>query len=222
MSISLHFAKDKSKFEVKNIYCVGKNYLDHVKEFANYEVPVEPVIFCKPVSALCQSGSSVSIPVLDGTAISSDLQNEVELVLAVGFEFESRDFSLEGVVAGIGVGFDMTLRDVQSVAKSKGLPWTISKGFRNSAPVSELYEPDFPESGIEFSINVNGMRRQHGNSNNMIFDFESILKYINDIFVLQKGDIIFTGTPSGISTLNSGDSLEGFLFDKKVLEINIT
>lgn len=222
MISSLYFAKDKSNFEVKNIYCVGKNYLDHVKEFANYEIPKEPVIFMKPTSALCQSGSEVSIPKIVGQYISEDLQNEVELVIAIGNEFSNTNYSFNKVVAGIGIGFDMTLRDVQSIAKSKGLPWTVSKGFRNSSPVSELFEPELPDSGIEFSINVNGERRQHGNSNDMLFDFESIMKYINDVFNLQKGDIIFTGTPSGISTLRIGDFLEGFYFDKKVLEINIS
>ena len=95
MISSLQFAKDKSSFEVKNIFCVGKNYLDHVKEFANYEIPKEPVIFLKPTSALCYSGSSVRIPQIDGKDVSTDLQNEVELVIAVASEFSNENYTLE-------------------------------------------------------------------------------------------------------------------------------
>ena len=212
------FADSNENFRVGNIYCIGKNYPDHIKEFTDAAQPNEPVVFIIPKSALCKSGCRVSIPVVNNKKISDNIQNEVEIVLAVFRNFNNSDFNLNSVVQGIALGFDITLRDVQTNAKLNGMPWSVSKGFKNSAPISEIYHLKNINNEINFSLSINGETKQTGNTLNMIFSFEEILKYLNSIFALEAGDLIFTGTPSGVTSLNSGDILEGFLNNKKVLE----
>ncbi len=203
-------------FEVNNIYCVGKNYLDHIKEFGGIEPEAAPVIFIKPNSAIITDSEEISIPEINGKQISNELHYETELIVAMG------DGASESIF-GYAVGFDMTLRDLQGEAKTKGLPWTTSKGFKTSAPVSEI----IPSSQIENPMNVeikgyiNGELRQSANTSEMITDIFRIINYIDKIFGIRKGDLIFTGTPSGVGKVNHGDLLTAKLGNLIELKVKV-
>ncbi len=224
----LRFRSSSDKFVVRNIFCIGKNYLDHIKEFDTpagaAEVPKTPVVFLKPTSAIMADRVMVSIPVYNGKPISNDLQNEVELVVVIGkggFDITA-DRAMEHVL-GYAVGIDFTLRDIQSEAKAKGLPWEIAKGFRSSSPVSEIVRKEEigdPEN-LGIRLKVNGVTKQDGNTSQMIFRINYIIHYLSSIFGLSEGDIIFTGTPAGITKLNPGDTIEAEIDSIGKLNIKI-
>lgn len=212
------------RIQVNNIYCIGKNYLDHIKEFANPEVPKTPVVFCKPNTALLNYGETVSIPEINGKPMSENMQNEVEIVIVIGKDgYKIPETEAEEHILGYAIGMDLTLRDLQATAKEKGLPWTVAKGFSTSAPVSDiiLKENIKDIQNIEFGLDINGNRKQFTNSNLMIFKIKYLVSYLSNIFYLSKGDLIFTGTPEGISKLNSGDKLKAYLSDLVSLEVTV-
>lgn len=214
--------------DVQNVYCIGKNYLDHIKEFDTpekaAEVPKKPVIFLKPNSSVMGSERTVRIPVVNGKRISENLQNEVEMVIVIGKEGEDipESKALDHVF-GYAVGIDFTLRDLQSQQKEKGLPWATSKGFRTSAPVSEVLKTgnDFSAEALNISLKINGETKQSANTSMMIFKIRFIISYLSQIFSLRKGDIIFTGTPSGITTLKTGDIILAQIENIGKLEVTI-
>jgi 2-keto-4-pentenoate hydratase/2-oxohepta-3-ene-1,7-dioic acid hydratase in catechol pathway len=211
---------------VQNVYCVGKNYLDHIKEFdaenVINSVPVEPIIFLKPNTSVSCDSKSVSIPEFKGKNISDNLQNEVELVIVVGKD--GKDIAQERAydhILGYAVGIDFTLRDIQSELKKKGLPWTLSKGFWGSAPVSSITGKE-ESGGIEdkrISLQLNGETKQKGNTSEMIFKVPYLIYYISHIFGIRKGDLIFTGTPAGVTKLNKGDLVRAEI--ESIGELNI-
>ena len=209
-------------FRVNNIFCIGKNYLMHIKEFGGKEPEKNPVIFTKPNSAIISDREEVVIPEYNGRKISGELHYETELVVAIGKELTGDNIS--DCIKGYAVGFDMTLRDVQDEAKQKGLPWTTAKGFRTSAPVSdivlkhEIINPD----NINFMGFVNGELKQSVNTSEMIISINEILKYIDSIFSLQSGDLIFTGTPAGVGKVKSGDLLEASLVNLVQLKVRVS
>jgi 5-carboxymethyl-2-hydroxymuconate isomerase len=202
------------RLEVENVYCIGKNYLEHIREFdtkgKKEETPEEPVIFLKPNSSVTES-SEVKIPVFKNRKISENLQNEVELVVIIGKdginvpEAEAGDY-----VYGYAVGIDFTLRDLQAEFKKKGLPWTLSKGFLTAAPVSEIVRKNEISSidNLKMCLKINGILKQDASTSQMIFSVQYLIHYISYIFGVKRGDIIFTGTPAGITKLNSGDVVE--------------
>lgn len=187
-----------------NIYCVGRNYADHAKELKN-ELPREPLIFLKAPAALR--------PLAEGPlAFSAEtFHHEVELVLLVGryVALGARSEATAGVIAAIGLGLDLTRREVQDELKKKGLPWTLAKSFAGSALLHPLraLDPKIPLEGIEFSLDVNGEPRQLGRSQDMIFSFATILQYLVGLHPLYPGDLIYTGTPAGVGPLRKGDAL---------------
>jgi 2-keto-4-pentenoate hydratase/2-oxohepta-3-ene-1,7-dioic acid hydratase in catechol pathway len=213
---------------VQNVYCVGKNYADHIKELDTpekpAEIPKEPVIFLKPNSAVTNGSGAVRIPEINGVKISDNLQNEAELVIVIGKdgagipEDEAMDY-----IFGYAVGIDFTLRDIQTEQKKKGLPWAVSKGFLTSAPVSEVVKKEEIENphALNITLKINGVMKQNGNTSSMIFKISYIVHYISSIFSLQKGDIIFTGTPAGITKLNHGDVVEAEIENIGKLIINV-
>ncbi|MFD1848803.1 fumarylacetoacetate hydrolase family protein [Oceanobacillus bengalensis] len=187
--------------EIKNIFCIGRNYKDHALELGN-DVPDTPMVFSKPTHALVKGdGSVISYPNDQG-----DIHHELELVLYIGNDVEE-GFKVDDVVTNMALGIDFTLRDVQSVQKKKGHPWLIAKGFKNSAVITDFW--DFP--GVEtcketdFSLLCNEETVQHGNIQSVIFDFQTILEYIHEKFGLGKGDIIYTGTPEGVQAITDKD-----------------
>jgi len=201
--------------EVQNVFCAGRNYADHIAEMATpgnkIEIPAEPVIFLKPNSSVINDFAYVKIPEVKKKKISSDLQNEVELVVVIGKDGHniSEDAAMQYVL-GYAVGIDFTLRDLQSESKKNGMPWAISKGFFTSAPVSDIVlKRDLPDAeNLDIKLSINGETHQSANTSQMIFKIKYIIHYISSIFALRKGDIIFTGTPAGITTLKTGDIVE--------------
>ena len=123
----------------------------------------------------------------------------------------------------IGLGIDFTARDLQDKAKNKGLPWALAKGFDGSAPVSEFFPvSNFKDiNDLEFSLKINGETRQKGRSSLMLFNFNQIIAYISKFITLKEGDLIFTGTPKGVGPVEIGNKLEGYIEDKKLLEVEI-
>lgn len=222
--IELTILDSKEKVKVNNIFCIGKNYVDHIHEFTNPEIPKEPVVFMKPNTSIITNNGKVGVPELNGKKISNDLQNEVEIILIIGKDTHkvSKENAFEHI-SGYAIGLDLTLRDIQAYEKSKGLPWTTAKGFYSSCAVSDIIAKDKIEnpSDINFTLEKNGEQIQKGNSSLMIFDIPTIINYLSHIFKLVEGDIIFTGTPSGISTLHSGDKLLAKLENKVELNIEV-
>jgi 5-carboxymethyl-2-hydroxymuconate isomerase len=202
---SVKIKNSDKEFVVGKIVCVGRNYAEHAKELGN-EIPEKPVIFLKPVSSMIYSGDKIIHP-----DFSTDMHHEVELVLLIGETI--KDASLiqaEEAIAGYGVGLDMTLRDIQNELKKKSHPWTIAKCFDTSAVVSEFQLKSTKQLTIEeeISLTVNGAVKQKEKLNKMIFSPEEIVQYISSLMILEKGDLIFTGTPVGVSKVNRGDQLK--------------
>lgn len=200
------------------IIAVGKNYSDHIKEMGS-ETPEDPIIFLKPDTALLANNSVFYLP-----DFSNNVQFEAELILKISREGKNIEEKFaHKYFDGIGLGIDFTARDLQQKAKEKGNPWTLAKGFNGSAPVSE-FSPlsSFPDiHNISFSLEVNGITKQKGNSRMMLFSFSRIIAYISKFITLKKGDIIFTGTPEGVDKVSIGDKLIGYIEQKKILEIEV-
>ena len=200
------------------IICIGRNYSEHAKELKN-EIPDKPVLFLKPQTSLLKDNKPFYYP--DWT---NDIHYEVELVLKVCKQgkYISENFAWK-YVDEVTAGVDFTARDLQSQQKAKGLPWEIAKAFDNSAVIGK-FSP-VPEtaasSGIDFSLKLNGAEVQKGNSNEMIFSVGKIIEYASQFFTLQKGDLIYTGTPAGVGPVKTGDRLEGFLESEKVFDFEI-
>lgn len=195
------------------ILCVGRNYTEHAKELGN-AVPENPVIFSKPDTALLKNGEPFYHP-----DFSSDIHHEVELVIKIskmGKKIQpkfARNYFNE-----IGLGVDFTARDTQSKLKEKGLPWELAKAFDGSAPIGDFIKVEGLDlSNINFSLKKNGEVVQQGNTSQMIFPFEEIVSFVSQYFTLKVGDLIYTGTPAGVSKINIGDKLEGFVEDQPML-----
>ncbi|QIL75189.1 MULTISPECIES: fumarylacetoacetate hydrolase family protein [Hymenobacter] len=201
------------------ILCIGRNYAEHIAELKN-ETPDEPVIFAKPDTALLQRNQPFFYP-----DFSQDIHHEIELVMRIcknGKNIEPQFAS--NYFDAIGLGIDFTARDLQSKAKAKGLPWELAKGFDGSAPLSTTFKPvtEFADLGnINFRLEVNGEVRQQGNSGMMLHDFAAQIAYISRFITLKMGDLIFTGTPSGVGPVHIGDRLEGYIENEKLLDVAV-
>lgn len=200
------------------IFAIGRNYVEHIKELNN-ETPDEPVIFTKPDTALVRNNQPFYYP-----EFSKDIHYEVELVLRIckmGKNIHEK--FAHTYFDAIGLGIDFTARDLQSIAKYKGLPWALAKGFDGSAPVSDFLSLDFFKdiNNINFSLYMDGEVKQQGNSSLMLYSFNQIISYISKFITIRSGDLIFTGTPKGVGPIKVGNKLEGFIEDKKLLDIEI-
>ena len=199
------------------IICIGRNYAEHAKEMKS-EIPAEPVFFMKPETALLK-GTDFYYP-----DFTKDLHHEVEIVFKIckNGKHIAEEFAA-GYYNEIGVGIDFTARDLQMQCKEKGLPWEKAKAFDNSAPVSEFSSKEKFTSlnNINFDLKINGMQRQKGNTKDLIFSFEKIIAYVSKFVTLKTGDLIFTGTPEGVSAVRTGDVLEAFIENKKMLTLHI-
>ena len=200
------------------VIAIGRNYAAHIAELQN-ERPSKPVVFLKPETAILKPGMPFYHP-----DFSNDIHHEIELVLKVckPGKYLEKKFA-HRYFEEIGLGIDFTARDLQKECKEKGLPWEIAKGFNGSAPigdfmpVSEIGELD----NIDFHLTVNGETRQKGNTSHLLFDFGTIIEYVSQFFLLKKGDLIYTGTPAGVGPVKIGDHLEGFIGDKKMLDLEV-
>lgn len=201
------------------IICIGRNYAEHAKELNN-EVPSEPVIFLKPETALIPKGHPFFYP-----GHTADLHYEVELVLRVSRlgKHIDRKFAHK-YYDEVGIGIDFTARDIQQECKKKGLPWEKAKAFDHSAPLSQKFIPlaALPDpKRINFTLHKNGTLVQSGNSSDMLFDFDELIVQISKYFTLKMGDLIFTGTPSGVGPVQQGDVLEAAIEGEKLLKLRI-
>ena len=187
------------------IFCIGRNYVEHVQELSN-TVPTKPVIFIKPATCLIGPGEKIHFP-----KHGKELHHEVEIVVKIGSEGRVvREEEAISFVSAVTVGLDLTLRDVQADLKKKGLPWEIAKAFEQSAPIGDFvpYDKSVELNNISFGCKVNGIERQTGNSRDMIFSIPRLLVELSKIWVLHEGDLIYTGTPSGVGPLEIGDTIE--------------
>lgn len=201
----------------RSIYCVGKNYPDHAREMASWKTdkpePLhekEPVIFMKPGTALSTDGCT-SIPRFEGQLASRNLHYEGELVLLIGADADEVSLAdASAIIAGYAAGLDMTLRDVQLEAKNAGNPWLKSKGFRQSALVSEFIAPESagPWAELAISLRLNGEQKQHSKVSKMTFSPAYLVHYLSYIYGLRAGDLVFTGTPAGVGSVLPGDRLD--------------
>jgi acylpyruvate hydrolase len=190
---------------VGTIICLGRNYREHAREMKE-ELPTQPMLFLKPGSSIIHDGEIIHTP-----PFSSLLHHEVELVAVVGSGGKniSKGKAMSHI-AGYTVGLDMTLRDVQKLAIKSGLPWSVAKGFDTSAPISDAVKTEtVPDPhALKIELKVNGKVRQSSNTSKMIFKLDYLVEYISSIFRLEKGDLIFTGTPEGVDQAMPGDTLE--------------
>jgi 2-keto-4-pentenoate hydratase/2-oxohepta-3-ene-1,7-dioic acid hydratase in catechol pathway len=188
------------------IFCIGKNYGEHIKELGG-KTPEEPVVFMKPVSNIVAPGETLRMP-----RHGNLLHHEVEVVLLIGRA--GQDISKANAlshIAGVTLGLDLTLRDVQVRLKKTGLPWELSKSFEQSAPLGifKAYDPDSIDlKNFSFTCSVNDVLRQEGNTRDMLFPITSLIHTLSRWWTLQPGDIVFTGTPAGVGPLKAGDRVE--------------
>ncbi|MBP6665294.1 MAG: fumarylacetoacetate hydrolase family protein [Chitinophagales bacterium] len=200
------------------IFCIGRNYAKHVKELGN-DLPTEPIVFCKPPTALLNDGKPFYHP-----NFSENIHHEIELVLRVCKNGKAIDPKFAHKYYNqITVGIDFTARDWQNKLKDKGQPWEIAKAFDGSAPVGSFIPLSEIEdmSNIEFSMTKNEQVVQHGFTRDLIFSFDELVSYISRFFTIQPGDLIFTGTPEGVSQVKIGDNLEGFIGNRKLLSCKV-
>jgi acylpyruvate hydrolase len=200
------------------IICIGRNYTEHAKELNN-PVPAEPVFFMKPDSALLLNNKPFFLP-----DFSNDIHHEVEVVIRINRlgkhieeQFANRYYS------EVGLGIDFTARDIQQRCKEKGLPWEIAKAFDQSAPLGNFIEVDkLPDrNAINFELYKNNELVQKGNTAGMLFSVDKIISYVSKYLTLKIGDIIYTGTPSGVGPVKIGDTLKGTLEGKTMFEFQV-
>ncbi|MGZ3866147.1 MAG: fumarylacetoacetate hydrolase family protein [Bacteroidia bacterium] len=200
------------------IICIGRNYAEHAKEMKS-EVPTEPVFFMKPETALLKNSKDFYYP-----DFTKDLHHEVEIVLKISKNGKhiAEEFA-HNYYNEIGIGIDFTARDLQMKCKEKGLPWEKAKAFDNSAPVSDFIPKEKFASlaNLSFNLDINGKSRQRGNTKDLIFSNEKVIAYVSKFVTLKTGDLIFTGTPEGVSAVNIGDVLEASIENQKLLTLNI-
>ncbi|WP_372775162.1 fumarylacetoacetate hydrolase family protein [Mangrovibacterium sp.] len=201
------------------IICIGRNYSEHVRELKN-EIPSEPVIFMKPDSALLRNNDPFYIP-----SFSQDVHFECELIVRInrlGKNIEPR--FANRYYDAIGLGIDFTARDLQNKLKDKGLPWEKAKAFDRSAVIGSDFIPvnELPDvKAIKFQLKKNGELVQNGNSGQMLFPIDELISQVSNYFSLKIGDLIYTGTPSGVGPVTIGDRLEGFLEGRKMFDFEV-
>ena len=200
------------------IICIGRNYVDHINELKNQR-PDSPVIFLKPETSIINKKHPFFVP-----NFSKDIQYEVEILVkinrlgrAISTEFSHKYYN------HIGLGIDFTARDIQNILKNKGLPWEKSKAFDGSALIGKwINKSEIPDlKNINFNLEKNGKIVQVGNTSNMLWDIDELISEISKYFTLKIGDIIFTGTPSGVGKVDENDILVGRIGEKECFSINI-
>ena len=217
--VSLAVVGEQMRFPVRRIFCVGRNYADHVREMGNDPKSEPPIFFTKPGDALVESGAVISYPML-----TSNFHHEVELVVALakgGAAIEAKDAL--GHVWGYAVGVDLTRRDLQNEAKKAGQPWDAAKGFDHSAPVGALTPAGARGvmKSARISLRVNGEKKQDANLGEMIWSVPEIIAALSRTWELRAGDLIFTGTPSGVSALQRGDEVRAEIEGLSPLQFSI-
>ena len=196
------------------IICIGRNYVEHAKELNN-PVPTKPMFFVKPDTALLRTHMFYIPP------FSNNIHYELELVVKikkVGKSISKR--FAPNYYDEISLGLDLTARDLQEESKEKGMPWEIAKGFDSSAPIGKWYQKKDLKS-LDFYLLKNGEKVQEGNPSQMVFDIDRIIEYVSKFMTLKKGDLIFTGTPSGVGKMEVNDVFEAYLDGKKTIDLRV-
>tara|TARA_B100000902_G_C27302533_1_gene913647 strand:- start:2158 stop:2769 length:612 start_codon:yes stop_codon:yes gene_type:complete len=200
------------------IVCVGRNYFDHINELKN-EKPDSPILFLKPETSIIQKKQPFFIP-----DFSNDVQYEVEVLIkinrlgkAISPKFSHKYYD------EIGLGIDFTARDLQNKLKKDSLPWEKSKSFDGSALIGNwINKKNIDDlNNIDFRLTKNGNNVQKGNTSQMLWGIDELISEISKFFTLKIGDIIFTGTPSGVGRVNENDNLVGYINDKECFSIKI-
>jgi len=200
------------------LICIGRNYVEHIKELEN-EKPTDPVIFLKPDTSILVKKQPFFIP-----DFSNDVHHEVEILVKINKIGKHIDKKFaHKYYDEIGLGIDFTARDLQAKLKEKGLPWEKAKAFDGAAvigdwiPVNEINDIN----AIEFSLKKNDKIVQLGNTSHMLWKIDELIEYISKYFTLKIGDIIFTGTPAGVGKVIANDKLKGFIEDKQMFSITV-
>ncbi|MFQ3235340.1 MAG: 2-keto-4-pentenoate hydratase/2-oxohepta-3-ene-1,7-dioic acid hydratase in catechol pathway [Paraglaciecola sp.] len=218
----MYFHQDQAGHKIDlspgKVVCVGRNYVAHIHELNN-ELPDEALLFIKPSTALCSFSQPLVIPKSKGSC-----HNEIELAVLLGTPLcNATPCQAKAAIYGIGLGLDLTLRDMQDKLKSKGHPWERAKAFDYSCPVSGFVaSADIDvEQNIAFNLQVNGEIRQQGNSQDMLRTITALLVEISQSFTLLPGDIVLTGTPKGVAPLHTGDNLAGELTGHFIIQTQV-
>ena len=193
------------------IFCIGKNYTEHIRELDDFDSTFQsknekqPIVFMKPTTSIVSPGESIYVP-----SHGNVLHHEVEVVVLL--KGGGKNILIEdslSCVAGVTLGLDLTLRDVQVEVKKKGHPWELSKSFDHSSPLGLMrpYDDSFDLFDIPFACFVNEEKRQEGNTKDMLFSIPKIISFLSTVWKLMPGDLIYTGTPSGIGVIKSRDEI---------------
>ncbi len=200
------------------IICVGRNYAEHIEELNN-AIPKDPVLFLKPDTAILLKKQPFFIP-----EFSNEVHHEVEILVKINRigKHIDRKFAYK-YYDEIGLGIDFTARDLQSKLKEKGLPWEKAKAFDGAAVIGKFLQKDKFEdlNNINFRLEKNDKVQQKGNTSLMLWKIDTLIEYVSKYFTLKIGDVIFTGTPSGVGKVNSNDILKGFIEEKELFSIKV-
>ena len=200
------------------IICVGRNYTDHIQELKS-ETPAEPVLFLKPDTAILLKKNPFFIP-----EFSKEVHHEVELLVKINKIGKHIDKKFaHKYYDEIGLGIDFTARDLQADLKKNGLPWEKAKAFDGSAVIGKFINKEEIEDldNLDFHLEINGNTVQKGNSNQMLWKIDALIEYISKYFTLKIGDVIFTGTPSGVGKVNPEDQLTGYIGGTEMFSIKV-
>lgn len=206
MAYQHRFVNDQvADLTLGKIVCVGRNYADHAKELNN-PIPTEPMLFIKPATAAVVLEQPFSIPAELG---SVHFETEMSVLIGSKLTNASEDDARKAII-GVGVGLDLTLRDLQDALKSKGHPWEKAKAFDGACPLSAFVSPDKIDDlqNVHIRLRVNNDIRQDGNSASMLNQVIPLICYISRFFTLEPGDVVMTGTPAGVGPINAGDQIQ--------------
>jgi fumarylpyruvate hydrolase len=216
---SVAVAGSSARFPVRRVFCVGRNYAAHAREMGSDPNREPPFFFTKPADAVVPASGAVPYP-----PSTNDMHHEIELVVALKAGGKDIDAAQAlDLVWGYGVGLDLTRRDLQAVAKDAGRPWDMAKGFDASAPCSLLHpvsDVGHP-SQARIWLEVNGTLRQEGNLDEMIWPIADVIASLSRLVTLAPGDLIYSGTPSGVGALQPGDQVRGGVDGVDTFELTI-
>ncbi len=206
-------------FPIRRIYCVGRNYAEHTIEMGGDPDREAPFFFSKPADSIVPSGSKIPYP-----QATSNLHFEMELVIAIGKE--GKNLSAEQThshIFGYACGIDLTRRDLQGEAKTRGRPWDTGKGFDNSAPCSAITPVNLVDDleNSQIWLDVNGERKQDAKISDMIWNSFEIVAHLSHFYTIKPGDLIFTGTPAGVGKLEPEDHVNGGIDGLNTISITI-
>ncbi|CAJ1935128.1 unnamed protein product [Cylindrotheca closterium] len=231
-SVEIHGSDQR--FPVHRVYCVGRNYADHVREMGGDPNMSQPIFFTKPANAIVPTNTKIPYPLA-----TTNLHYEVELVVAIGQEGVKIPIAkASDYIFGYATGIDLTRRDLQNLSKDKGLPWDTAKALDQGAPISAITpirnissggdDDDDDSSSFsldvtsKISLTVNGEPKQEGTLNQMIWTVEEVISHLSHMFTLQPGDLIYTGTPKGVGPIVAGDHVKAMIEGLETVEMALT